>query len=132
MGFKRCKLINLSLRKLEYSFNPVPGSVNIQIKTGSDIKVPIDDLSKPCLVEWVIEMTAENGLVNLKCLAQFHFKVDGTSNDYDIEELRNYVSEHGNPIAYKKMSDIVKTITGFSNATPLTLPSYQTVMQKKG
>ena len=131
MSFKRCRLIHHSLRKLEYEYNPIAGAANIQIKTGSNAKVPIDDLSKPCIIEWGVEMVAENGLMNLKCIAQFHFKVDGTSDDYDIEELRNYVLENGNPIAYKKMSEIVKTITGFSNKTPLTLPPYQAVMQKK-
>ncbi|MCL2549774.1 MAG: hypothetical protein FWE78_02390 [Methanimicrococcus sp.] len=131
MSFKKCRLTHHSLRKLEYDYNPIAGTSNVQIKTGSNAKVPIGDLSKPCIIEWGIEMTAENGLVNLKCIAQFHFKVDGTSDDYDIEELRNYVLENGNPVAYKKMSEIIKTITGLSNKTPLTLPTYQAIMQKK-
>ena len=131
MSFKKCRLIHHSLRKLEYDYNPIAGTVNVQIKTGSNAKVPINDLSKPCIVEWAIEMAAENGLVNLKCIAQFHFKVDGSSSDYDVEELRNYVLENGNPVAYKRLSEIIKTITGFSNTAPLTLPPYQAILQKK-
>ncbi|MDV0445354.1 hypothetical protein MmiAt1_09290 [Methanimicrococcus sp. At1] len=131
MNFKKCRLVSSSLRKLEYDYNPVEGPVNMQIKTGANAKVPIGDLSKPCIVEQMIEITAENGSMNLKCIAVFFFKVDGTGEDYDVEELRNYVLENGNPIAYKKMTEIVKSVTGFSNQNPLVLPTYQTVSKSK-
>ncbi|MCL2863467.1 MAG: hypothetical protein FWE54_05210 [Methanimicrococcus sp.] len=130
MVFRKCKMTNHALRKLEYEYNPVAGTSNIQIKTGSNAKVPINDLSKPCIIEWGIDATAENNIMSLKCVVLFYFKVDG-SDDYDIEELRQYVLENGNPAAYKKMTEIVKTITGFSNTNPLILPPYQAVAQKK-
>lgn len=131
MTFKKCRLLNHSVARLEYEFNPVSGAANVQIKTGANAKVPINDLSKPCIVEQVIEMTSDNNSVKLKCIAIFYFKIDGTDDEYDVEDLRNYVLENGNSIAYGKMSDIVKTVTGLSNSNPLILPPYQKVVQNK-
>lgn len=129
MSFKRCRLLNHSLRRLEYEYNPVPGAVNMQIKTGTNVKVPIGDLDKPCLLEYMVEITSEENTLTLKCISVFQFKVDGTGNDYDVEELRQYVTENGNPVAYKKMSDIIKTITGYSNSNPFNLPPYREIMK---
>ncbi|WNY24217.1 hypothetical protein MmiHf6_15470 [Methanimicrococcus hongohii] len=131
MSFKKCKLVNHAVARLEYEYNPVAGAVNVQIKNGFNVKVPINDLKKPCIVEQMIEMSSENNSLNLKCIALSYFNVEGTSDEYDIEELRQYVFENGSPIAYKKMADNVKTITGLSNSNPLVLPPYQKVMQNK-
>lgn len=126
MTFKKCRLLNHSLRKLEYDYNPVAGAVNMQIKTGTNAKVPIDDLTKPCILEYLVEIASENDSLNLRCITVLHFKVDGPK-EYDIEELRNHVLEEGSPIAYRKVTEIIKTITGYSNSTPFTMPSYQAI-----
>ncbi|MDR0767690.1 MAG: hypothetical protein LBE57_04550 [Methanosarcinales archaeon] len=132
MNFKKCKLASHTVARLEYEYNPVAGALNVQIKNGFSVKVPINDLKKPCIVEQMIEMSSGDNALNLKCIALSYFDVEGTSNEYDIEELRKYVFENGSPIAYKKMSDNIKAITRLSNATPLILPPYQKVIQSEG
>lgn len=127
--FKKCRLLNHSLRRLEYEYNPIVGTVAMQIKTGTNVKVPIGDLSKPCILEYMVEINSEDGSLNLKSISVFQFKVDGNNNDYDVEDLRKHVTENGTPIAYKKMSDIVKTITGYSNSAPFNLPTYQSIVK---
>ncbi|WNY27874.1 hypothetical protein MmiEs2_00510 [Methanimicrococcus stummii] len=125
--FKKCRLLNSSLRKMEYDYNLSVGSVDMQIRTGTNVKVPIGDLNKPCLLEYMIEIASEANF-NLKCVSLFQFKVDG-DNDYDVEDLRKYVAENGTPIAYKKMADIVKTTIGYSNSNPFNMPTYQEIMK---
>jgi hypothetical protein len=117
--------------KLEYEYNPVAGSVDIQIQNGFDVKVPVGNLKKPCIVEQMISMSSKNNALTLKCLAISHFIVEGPSNEYDIEELRKYVFDNGTPIAYKRMSEAVKSITGLSSKNPMVMPPYQKVMQSR-
>lgn len=131
MNFRRCKMVHHTVVKLEYEYNPIAGSVDIQIQNGFDVKVPVGDLKKPCIVEQMISMSSPNNVLTLKCLAVSHFMVDGPSNEYDIEELRKYVFDNGTPIAYKKMSDAVKAITGLSSTNPMVMPPYQKVMQSQ-
>lgn len=116
------------ISKIEYEYNP-NGTNELELSVSTNIKtmVPSDDhIDKPIIIIIRTEvLSSEN---ELKFIIQVKFKLMHNSDEIlSSDELYQDVRNNGIPLAYNKMSEIIKTLTTYAKINSINLPDFKDI-----